>query len=260
MTMHEPAAGGRAVSSETLRVLEDRASVREFTADFVEDELVMTILRAACRAPTSDNLQAYSFIVVRDPDRRAELARLAGNQRHIAEAPVFIAVCADLSRIARACEMHEASFAGASFEIGLVAAIDASLAGMSAALAAESLGLGCVMIGGVRNSPVEITHLLGLPPRVFVLFGMCLGWPRQRPPQKPRLPDGAVIFHERYDSTGMAQAIAAYDEDLAGHYRRVGKPTHDASWSRRIAENFSIARARRTDLRATLAKLGLDFL
>ena len=48
--------------------------------------MVRAILNAACRAPTSSNLQAYSLIVVRNSDVRKQLSMLTGNQQHVAEA------------------------------------------------------------------------------------------------------------------------------------------------------------------------------
>jgi FMN reductase (NADPH) len=237
--------------------LERRVSVRDFLPDPVEDALVTRVLKAACRAPTSDNLQAYSFVVVRDAGTRRRLGELAGHQRHVVEAPVFIAVCADLHRVAKACERHGRTLAGETLEMGLVATIDASLAGMAASLTAESLGLGSVMIGGVRNAPLEVAALLGLPQQVFVAFGLCLGWPARRPPQKPRLPEAALIFQERYEPERIPAAVAEHDRALATHYKSLAKATSEASWTERIAERFS--RSPRAHLRASLRALGFDF-
>jgi nitroreductase len=239
--------------SETLQVLEARSSVRSFRDEPVNDELLNAILQAACRAPTSSNIQAYSIIVVRDRATRARLAEIAGGQAHVAAAPVFLAVCADLARAGRACELRGKALAGDSLEMGLVAAVDASLVGMSIMLAAESLGLGCVMIGGLRNQPVDVARALGLPPRVFAVFGMCMGWPAERPPQKPRMPEGAVIHFERYDAERTDAVLAQYDESLHRHYQGQGRAAAEP-WTARVSVEFS--KPRRTDLRAHLQALG----
>lgn len=238
----------------TIRVLSAHASVRKFRPELPSDETIRMILNAACRAPTSSNLQAYSFVVVRNAEVKRRLSVLTGNQRHVAEAPIFIAVCADLSRVAVACEMHGRKFAGNTFEMALVAVVDASLAGMSAAIAAESLGLGTVMIGGVRNEPLQICELLGTPPQCFVVFGLCLGLPLDRPQQKPRLPEEAIIHNERYDNSTVQRALRSYDEALSRHYREMGKSGQEVGWTSRIAAEFSMAR--RADLRAHLRALG----
>jgi FMN reductase (NADPH) len=246
-----------ATLSETMRTLARHVSIHDFLPDPIDDSTIVEILQAARRAPTSSNLQAYSFVVVRKLETRAELATLAGDQRHVEEAPVFVAVCADLSRAEAACNLHGQPFRGDTLEMGLVATVDAALAGMAASLAAESLGLGTVMIGGMRNHPVEVARLLRLPPRAFVPFGLCIGWPARRPPVKPRMPERAVIHFERYDGGEVGDALAAYDQALAVHYRAQDRTTCDASWTHQVAHEFSSAR--RGDLRTALRELGFEF-
>jgi nitroreductase len=237
--------------SETVRLLESRVSVRKFRPDPVSDDLLATVLRAACRAPTSSNIQAYSLIVIRDAETRRALSVLAGNQAHVADTPVLLAVCADVSRSRRACELHGRPFAGQNMEIGLVATVDASLAGMCVMLAAESLGLGCVMIGGMRNKPLETARLLALPDGAFVVFGMCLGWPLERPEMRPRVPDDGAIHLGRYDASKTDDVLRAYDEMITN------KGDAAMTWTARISRDFSTAR--RPDMRACLAALGLPF-
>ena len=79
-------------------------------------------------------------------------------------------------------------------EMFVTAAIDASLAGQNAAVAAESLGLGICYVGGARNHPQELAALLNLPPRVIALFGLAVGWPVDGDTSeiKPRLPQSGV--------------------------------------------------------------------
>lgn len=60
-------------------------------------------------------------------------------------------------------------------ELTLIGAVDAGIMAQNCLLAAESMGLGGVYIGGLRNSPNEVDTLLNLPPYTAVLFGMCLG-------------------------------------------------------------------------------------
>ena len=185
-------------TSETIETLLNRVSVRTFTDRPVASETVDAILGAAFRAPTSSNIQAYSVIVVRDPEIKRKIYPITGNQPHILETPVFLAFCADLTRIAYACKRHGHDIADNNLEIGLVSSIDAALVGMSAYLAADSLGLKGVMIGAVRNDAVATARVLGLPHRVYCVFGMCLGWPADIPKQKPRMEFGAMVHENRY--------------------------------------------------------------
>lgn len=247
----------RPSSSDTLRVLDGRVSVRRYSEEPVSEVVLEALLRAAFRAPTSSNIQAYSVIVVHDADTKAQLAAAVGNQRHVIDCPVFLAFCADLTRIEHAMRARGHGIDNNNLEMGLVSSIDAALVGMSAYLAAESLGLGGVMIGAVRNQPREVARLLGLPPRVYCVFGMCLGYPQEAPAQKPRMDYSAMVHRERYDADKMSAHLSAYDGALAEHYRSSGRATNQASWSHEVTEKFK-TRPRDT-LRQSLAELGFDF-
>lgn len=59
----------------------------------------------------------------------------------------------------------------------LLGCVDTALMGQNALVAAESLGLGGVFIGGIRNHIADVTSLLALPQQVLPLFGLCLGYP-----------------------------------------------------------------------------------
>ena len=239
-----------------LRLLHARGSVRNYKPDPVPEPWVDAILAAGQRAPTSANIQAYSIIVVKNPETKARLAELAGNQRHIVDCPVFFALCPDLTRAAYACELHGADFIGHTLEKGLVASIDAALVGMSMSLAAQSLGLGTVMIGGMRNFPLEVAELLQLPKRAYVVFGLCLGWPKEEPLPKPRQSMAAVVHREFYDATVPAAELAAYDRVLADYYTGQGRETPEQSWTKTTADNLSLPR--RLKLREELKALGFE--
>jgi len=136
------------------------------------------------------------------------------------------------------CRYRESHFKDVSF---LVSTIDASLVGMSVQTGAESMGLGAVMIGAMRNHPQEVASLLGLPPHVYVTYGMCLGWPVNEniPPQKPRLPRDLIIHEEKYDRSNPKPKIEAYNIELAQHYVSLGKNLDPAAWSGVIARSLS---------------------
>jgi nitroreductase len=248
-------------SSETINLLNERVSVRQFDTRPVGKPLLDGILSAAFRAPTSSNIQAYSVIVVNDPQTRKRIAEIAGGQQHIIDAPVFLAFCADLTRLEQAMKIHRHDMGETNLEMGLVSSIDAALVGMSAYLAAESVGLKGVMIGAVRNDANATALALGLPKRVFCVFGMCLGWPKSVPPQKPRMDYSAMVHYERYggfsDDRSTEQRLNDYDTALAAHYTATNKPTHPNSWSYEIDKKFvDQPRAR---LREQLRDLGFDF-
>jgi FMN reductase (NADPH) len=118
-----------------------------------------------------------------------------------------------------------------------------------------------VMIGAVRNDALETARILGLPHRVYCVFGLCLGWPGETPAQKPRMPYEAMVHYERYGAlkggTVMSEAVARYDAELAAHYRATGRRTTDDSWSHDVDAKFSVRP--REALRQQLKERGFDF-
>ena len=240
------------------QLLDERVSIRRYRDEPISDELLRTIINAARRSPTSSNMQAYSVVVVRNPATKKELAVLGGDQRHIETCDVFLAICADIHRLEQACALHDTQLAH-NLENTLVATVDAALLGMSIATAAESFGLGHVMIGGMRNHPQEVAELLGFPDGVYVVFGMCLGFPDEAkiPPQKPRLPEELIIHYETYNTNNFMLHLENHDTELAEHYRSLGRNLHDAAWTGVMATKFS--EPRRPELRQILEEMGFKF-
>jgi len=246
----------------TLELIQRHGSVRNYRPDPIPVETIETIVAAAQRTSTSSNMQAYSVVAVMDAAKRARLAELCGNQEHIARAPVFLAWCADLARLDRACELRGYVQETGYVENFLIAAVDAVIAAQSAALAAESLGLGICYIGSIRNNTQAVIDLLALPRLVFPVTGMTVGWTAAKPPVRPRLPQSAVLHWEHYASAHDAE-LAAYDRAMAatGIYggRQIpvpGKPDEmeDYGWTEHTARR--VAQAVRTDLRGVLERQG----
>lgn len=252
-----PNSAASEITSETIEVLHNRVSIRKYSDEPVTEAQVEAILSAAFRAPTSSNIQAYSVIVVRDPATKAKLAELTGNQRHVAECPVYLQFCADLTRMEAAMKRHGHDMENNNLEYGLVASIDAALVGMAAQLVADSLGIKGLMIGAVRNHPDEVGKLLGMPRRVYPVFGMCLGWPAEAPKQKPRMDLDLTVHYEQYDTDGLDKKLDVYDGELAAHYDSVGKTTTRDSWTKDIDAKFAVPR--RDKLREQLKGMGFDF-
>jgi nitroreductase len=81
--------GGESLKPITQVLLERRATNR-FKSDPVPEEYLEAILKLGAQAPSGYNLQPWRFIVVRDPENRKRLQRVAFNQPKIGEAPVVI--------------------------------------------------------------------------------------------------------------------------------------------------------------------------
>ncbi|AYF79510.1 NADPH-dependent oxidoreductase [Nocardia yunnanensis] len=204
-----------------LQVLHEHRSVRRYLPDPIPDAIVRLLVSAAQSAPTSSNLQAWSVIAVREPERKARLAVLAGGQEHITQAPLLLVWTADLARARTLAAGREVPLDGADYlESSFVAFLDAALAAQNAVVAAESLGYGTVYIGAIRNHPEQVSAELGLPAGVFPVVGLVVGRPdpAENTRVKPRLPQAAVLHAETYDPTGQAKPIADYEDRIAEFY------------------------------------------
>lgn len=135
-----------------LATLLDHRSVRSFSSKALPAGTLELLVAAAQSAPTSSNTQSWSVVSVVDRAKRERLAGIAGDQRHIVDAPLFLVWIADLARAAAIGRAGGVELGGLDYtEAFLVAAIDAALAAQNALIAAESLGFGTVYIGALRN-------------------------------------------------------------------------------------------------------------
>ncbi len=251
----EPKAGPW---NDTIAGLLAHRSVRGFRPDALPEGTLETLIAAAQSAATSSNLQTWSAVAVEDPALRAELAALAGNQKHIEQCPIFLVFLADVSRNQRLAAEAGTELAGMPFlESFLVAAIDAALAAQNAVVAAESLGLSTVYIGALRNDVQRVAGLLGLPPGVAPVFGLCVGHaaPGREGEVKPRLPQEAVLHRETYDADDRAHR-AAYDPRLADFSRR--NEMLGDTWTQRVISRLGTMKALsgRDKLKDALIALG----
>ena len=218
-------------------------SVRRHLPDPVSEDQLAAIIAAAQSAATSSNLQAWSVVAVRNPDTRAALAECAGGQAHVRDAPLVLVWLADLARLAHVAESVERPDGALDYlEMFIIGVVDAALAAQNALAAAESLGLSGCYIGGMRNQPEKVAELLGLPPRVFAVFGMTLGVEDPAAPPaavKPRLPQQVVLHQERYLPVAEQQAgIEAYNAAMARFYEDQKMNVH-GTWAVHSAKRIA---------------------
>ncbi|UXZ94269.1 NADPH-dependent oxidoreductase [Pseudomonas phytophila] len=216
-----------------LDQLVSHRSVRAFSDKPLPEGTLEALIAAAQSAATSSNLQVWSVIAVQDPSRKARLAELAGNQAYIRQAPLFLVWLADLSRVSRVAERAGVELEALPYiESLLLGTIDASLAAQNAVVALESMGLGGVYIGAIRNDIEGVAKELELPPQVYPVFGMCVGYPdAERPAQvKPRLP------HERYNAESEQSSVEQYDQRLGAFYQQEGMKA--AGWSEQVVNRL----------------------
>jgi nitroreductase len=222
--------------NETIELLKSHRSIRKFKPDVISQQIIDELIRAGQCAATSSFIQACTVIQVTDPALRDKLCDAAASQPYVKEAPVFLVFCADMQRHQLACDMHRAEMRSGYTEQFLTASLDCALFAQNVLIAAESLGLGGCYIGALRNKIAEVDNLLGLPDKVYPVFGMCLGYPDQDPEIKPRLPLGVVLKQQCYNDEGDRQRISVYDEQVRHYYRSRTGGAKDNSWSEQISD------------------------
>lgn len=213
----------------TIDLLCSHRSIRAFTDRAISAEQREAIIAAAQSASTSSFLQCSSIIRVTDPALRQQLVTLTGGQQWVADAAEFWVFCADFNRHLQICPDAQLGRA----EQLLLGCVDTALMAQNAMTAAESLGMGGVFIGGIRNSIAQVTELLGLPKFVLPLFGFCIGYPASVPDSKPRLPQAMLVHENRYQPVDP-QVLADYDSRTAIYYEQRDSNQRSETWSELI--------------------------
>lgn len=203
--------------NETIKILSNHMSIRKYQDKPVDRDTVDTIIKCAQMAPTSSHFQAYTIIEVKDPEKRKFLAEVAGGQKWVVEAPLVLLFCADLNRGKKYYEGTEKAVFS-NTECYTVAVIDASLAMQKAFIAAQSLGLGGVVVGGIRNDVEALSKKFQLPDMVAPLYLLCLGYPDEEPGLKPRLPQEEIHKIDYYDDRNQDQLIDEYNQTVKEYY------------------------------------------
>ena len=231
-------------ANEVLRTLLSHKSVRQFWAEPLPPGTLEQLVAVGQSAASSSNLQTWSVVALEQPEHKSHAATLCGNQEFIRQAPLFLVFCADLSRLASISERLSLPGIGLNyFEMFLMAAIDATLAAQNVAVAAEALGLGICYVGAARNRPRELAALLKLPPRVFALFGMAIGWPGEELTTiKPRLSQPEVLHRETYDAAEREEWIARYDDIMNAFFESQGMEVA-GDWSTKSARRVATVEA-----------------
>ena len=220
--------------SETQELQLEHRSVRRFLPRPLDPGQLEQLLRCGQAAASSSFIQAYSVVRVTRPEARARIAEAAGGQPWIEQAAEFLVFCADLRRLDAACRRTGRGALEGQAEHALAAIVDTALMAQKVLLAAESQGLGGVFIGGIRNAPEVLVETLALPYQVAPLFGMCLGWPDERNPVKPRMPVELILHQDSY-ADPPDDAVAAYDATMAAYYAGRGSNVRLSDWSAAVA-------------------------
>jgi nitroreductase len=215
-----PRAAARPASLSLSEALRTTGAVREFTDQSVDDAVLARVLDTARFAPSGGNAQAWRLVVVKDPDRRRRLrdCYLRGSADYLAlhaaglrpwaptndrdaearalktenptapggfaerfdEAPVLLALFADLSRLAAVDrDADRYTFAGGASIYPFA---------WSILLAARDEGLGGVITTiAIREEP-QVKAVLGAADPLALAAVIALGYPVRRPRRLSRQP------------------------------------------------------------------------
>jgi len=184
---------------DTFTAIETRRAVKQFDPNHVmtEDE-IHKLLGAAILTPTAFNLQHWRFVLVRDPELRREIRRVAWDQPQVTDASLLLVLTGDALAWKKTPERY---WANASAEVRemLVGAIDGyyrdreqvqrdevmrscGLVGQTIMLAARAMGYdSCPMDGFDYDAVAKLIHL---PSDHILGFMVAVGkstkpaWPR----------------------------------------------------------------------------------
>ena len=165
-------------------IIKKRRSVRVYQDRPVPDEVLNRLLEAAQWAPSARNLQPYKFIVIRDAQRRRDLAVAANEQMFLAEAPVVIAAVSLEPDRVMSCGVP-------------TYAVDVTIAADHLMLAAAAEGLGTCWIGAFSQDRVR--EILGVLEAQKVVILTPLGYPADEAPlDRTRKPIRDLVCYERF--------------------------------------------------------------
>ncbi len=215
------------MSQQAVKTLHSHRSIRKFQDKAIDDNIRQQLIQSARMASSSNHLQCVSIIRVTDSAMRQQIMQWCSNQEYVYSAPEFWVFCVDFAKHAEIFPDAQLDWA----EVLLIGAVDTGIMAQNVLASAELLGLGGVYIGSLRNQMEKVGELLQLPKHTLPLVGMCLGYPNQDPPLKPRLPQELMFFENHYQPLDK-QKLAEFDQVTADYY--LARSNIDNNWSKNV--------------------------
>ena len=165
--------------------IKKRVSVKSYLDKDVPNEVIGLILEAGSLAPSAGNLQNWKFVIVRDKEKKQEIAQASKNQNWMNQAPVFIVVCNDKKLIT---EMY-----GKRGE--LYSSQDCAIAAQNIMLKTVELGLSSCWIGSFDVEAIQ--RILKIPDDVTPELILTIGYSAEELKNIDREPlKGITFFNE----------------------------------------------------------------
>jgi nitroreductase len=186
-------------------------AIRRLKPDPIDDEVLETILNAARRAPSGGNLQPWRFVVVRDADKRQQLAEMYVEAwwhrrramgitkpedvpKNNSSGQAALIFTTDATRYSRApvlvvvCNVSRAD--------------NVMTACQNLMLAARALGIGSTITRLGEPVDERVHQLLEIPPEVEALFCIPLGYAEGSFGRAARRPLEDLASLDRFGSPG----------------------------------------------------------
>lgn len=238
-------------SKPTVETLLNHRSVRKYTGEPISNEMLTAIFEAGRAVSTSSYLQAVSVVRVVDKAKRTAFRQISNNLSETKYNELlaqgkrlghdYVENCAEYLVFCMDGHRHKTLVPDAQLdwtEVSLIGSIDAALMAQNMLAAAESLGLGGVYIGSLRNDIKRASELLNLPDNVVPLFGLCLGHPdweaAMNQSQRPRLPLDVVLSTDTYRAVN-ADDLADYNNQVKDYYNQ---RNIEMDWTAQISATF----------------------
>lgn len=162
-----------------LQLIRGRRSIRKFTGQAVEDELIEQIIEAGTWAPSGLNNQPWKVAVIRDPSTKNAIAPLTRYSGIIESAPVLLALFLDTD--AGYDRTKDIQAVGAFIQNML--------------LAVHSLGLGGVWLGEILKNKDKVSRIVTAPDSFELMAVIALGHPAERGGKGSRKSVKEVVFY-----------------------------------------------------------------
>lgn len=161
---------------ELLKALQTRRSIRAYTDEVVEKEILEGVLEAARIAPSAANKQRWKFVIIEN-DKVEDFVPLCRNQKFVGEASHLIVCCAT---------DKESKWAD----------VDVAIAMDHMTLRAHDLGLGTCWIGAFY--PEKVSKAIDLPEEAKVVAILTLGYPAEEGKMRDRKEMDEITSYNTY--------------------------------------------------------------
>lgn len=166
--------------NEVIQQLYDRKSVRVFTEQKIEKEIIDEILMSAVMAPTAGNQQLYTILNITDKELQVKLSESCDHQPFVAQGQLVLIFLADCKKWYDAFNAENCNPRKPGVGDLLLAVNDALIAAQNAVVAAQSYGIGSCYIGDIMENAEIQRELLNLPEYVFPAALLVFGYPTKQ--------------------------------------------------------------------------------